>query len=40
MLQTRLITVEEFETVAVQPSNRARNLELIHGEIAERLFVK
>lgn len=36
MLQTRLITIAEFESIAAEPPNRARSLELIHGEITEK----
>jgi Uma2 family endonuclease len=34
-LQHELITAEEFEEYALLPENRARNLELIGGEIVE-----
>ena len=36
MLQTRLTIVDEFERFAAHPGNRARGLELIHGEIVEK----
>lgn len=36
-IQPRLYTVEEFETFTDLPENRNRLLELIHGEIAEKV---
>ncbi|HYO89877.1 MAG TPA: Uma2 family endonuclease [Candidatus Limnocylindrales bacterium] len=36
LLQTRLITIDEFEAWEALPANRERSFELVHGEIVEK----
>lgn len=38
--QQRLYTVEEFETIAETPQNRDRLLELVNGEIIEKVPIQ
>jgi Uma2 family endonuclease len=40
MEQVKLYTVEEFEQLAAEPANRDRLLELIDGEIVEKVLTE